>query len=61
MNIYSFLSAAATVLSFLSFLGIVAWAYSSHRRVAFAEAANAPFALPDECDVAMGDGAERQS
>ena len=46
MNIYSILSVAATVLSFLSFLGIVAWAYSSRRRAAFAEAANAPFALP---------------
>jgi cytochrome c oxidase cbb3-type subunit 4 len=61
MNIYSFLSVAATVLSFLSFLGIVAWAYSSHRRAAFEEAANAPFALPDEIDVAMGNEAERQS
>ncbi len=61
MNIYSFLSSAATVLAFLSFLGIVAWAYSSHRRAAFAEAANAPFALPDETDVPMGNGAEPQS
>jgi cytochrome c oxidase cbb3-type subunit 4 len=61
MNIYTILSVAATVLAFLSFLGIVAWAYSSHRRVAFEEAANAPFALPDEGDAAIGIGAERQS
>lgn len=33
-----------TVLSFLSFLGIVFWAYSSSRGAAFEEAANLPFA-----------------
>ena len=61
MNIYSILSIAATVLSFLSFLGIVAWAYSGHRRAAFEEAANAPFALPEEGDASIGFKAERQS
>jgi cytochrome c oxidase cbb3-type subunit 4 len=60
MNIYSILATATTVLSFLSFLGIVAWAYSRRRRDAFEEAANAPFALPDE-DVTMGTAAERRS
>ncbi len=29
MNIYSILGSAITVLSFVTFLGIVAWAYSS--------------------------------
>jgi cytochrome c oxidase cbb3-type subunit 4 len=37
-----------TVVSFVTFLGIVAWAWSKRRREAFALAANAPFALPDE-------------
>jgi len=35
---------AITVLSLLVFLGIVAWAWSSRRRAAFAEAAQLPFA-----------------
>ena len=48
MNIYSILGIATTVLSFLAFLGIVAWAYSKRRGPAFEEAANAPFALPDD-------------
>jgi len=48
MNIYSMISVATTVLTFLAFLGIVAWACSKHRRQAFDEAANAPFALPDD-------------
>ena len=61
MNIYSIVSIATTVLSFLAFLGIVAWAYSGQRRSAFAEAANAPFALPDDDGVPHGNGAERQS
>ncbi len=33
-----------TLLSFLSFLGIVFWAYSKRRKAAFEEAANLPFA-----------------
>ena len=48
MNVYSILGIATTVLAFVAFLGIVAWAYGSGRRQAFDEAANAPFALPDE-------------
>ncbi len=59
MNIYSMISIATTVLTFLAFLGIVAWAYSSRRRLAFEEAANAPFALPDD-DAPIGTGAERE-
>ena len=60
-DIYSILATATTVLSFLVFLGIVAWAWSSRRRSAFEEAANAPFALPDETGVSMGNGTERRS
>jgi len=31
------------VLAFLTFLGIVAWAYSRHRRAGFERAASIPF------------------
>jgi len=48
MEIYSTLSSLFTVVSFLVFLGIIAWAYGRNRKEAFAEAANEPFALPDE-------------
>jgi len=50
MNAAGILGIASTVLAFVVFLGIVAWAYGSGRRQAFDEAANAPFALPDEAD-----------
>ncbi len=33
-----------TVVLFVIFIGIVLWAWSSHRRQAFDEAANLPFA-----------------
>ena len=63
MNIYSMVSIAATVLTFAAFLGIVAWAYSKRRAAAFEEAANAPFALPDDAggNEVTGHRAERQS
>ncbi len=61
MYIYSLIGTVTTVLSFFAFLGIVAWAYSSRRRVAFEEAANAPFALPNDEDATIGIGAERRS
>lgn len=48
MLTYSFLSSVMTVVSFATFIGIVVWAYSKKRRRAFDEAANAPFALPDD-------------
>jgi cytochrome c oxidase cbb3-type subunit 4 len=48
MSIYSVLSSIMTVVSFVLFIGIVAWAYSKRRKAAFEAAANAPFALPDE-------------
>jgi cytochrome c oxidase cbb3-type subunit 4 len=52
MTFYSIASTATTVLLFLAFLGIVAWAYSRRRAAAFEEAANAPFALPDDLGAA---------
>ena len=63
MNVYSMIGIVTTVLSFVVFLGIIAWAYSRRRQAAFAEAANAPFALPDDGDGASGIGnrAERRS
>ena len=64
MIAYPILGTATTVLSFVVFLGIVAWAYGRGRRQAFDEAANAPFALPDETDGISGDNtkcAERRS
>jgi cytochrome c oxidase cbb3-type subunit 4 len=48
MEIYSTLASVFTVISFVLFIGIVLWAYSSHRKKAFEAAANAPFALPDD-------------
>jgi len=60
MEIYSTLSSAFTVMSFLLFVGIAHWAWSGRRREAFRAAANAPFALPDEHEEVLGnDGARR--
>jgi cytochrome c oxidase cbb3-type subunit 4 len=59
MSVYTFLGTATTVLAFVAFLGIVAWAWGSGRRQAFDEAANAPFALPDETDGISGDDSKR--
>jgi len=46
----TFMSSVMTVVSFATFIGIVFWAYSRKRKAAFDEAANAPFALPDDAD-----------
>ena len=46
-----YLNAFSTVLSFAVFLGIVWWAFSKHRKQANEEAANLPFALPDEAQT----------
>ena len=48
MSLFSVLSSAMTVLSFVVFVAIVAWAYSRHRREPYHDAAHAPFALPDD-------------
>jgi cytochrome c oxidase cbb3-type subunit 4 len=37
-----------TAFSFLIFIGIVFWAYSSRQKSRFEEAANLPFVEPDE-------------
>jgi cytochrome c oxidase cbb3-type subunit 4 len=44
------LRAAVTLVSLLLFLGLVAWAWSRHRRPAFDEAARLPF-LDDDRDA----------
>jgi cytochrome c oxidase cbb3-type subunit 4 len=51
MTIYNLLTdarSALTVVSLVTFLGIIFWSYSPHRSKAFEEAANLPFA--DEID-----------
>jgi cytochrome c oxidase cbb3-type subunit 4 len=58
MEIYPTLASAFTVISFLLFIGIVAWAYSSRRSKAFEAAAHEPFALPDETGGGSPAGAE---
>ncbi|HLR30606.1 MAG TPA: CcoQ/FixQ family Cbb3-type cytochrome c oxidase assembly chaperone [Paenalcaligenes sp.] len=49
---WSFLYALATILSMITFFGIVAWAWSRGRAKANKEAASLPFDLPDEEDQA---------
>ena len=43
-NLFHHASSIMTVVSLVTFLGIVAWAYSKRRTEDFAEAANLPFA-----------------
>lgn len=50
MDTSTLLSTIMTVVSFVTFIGIVLWAYSKRRKRDFDEAANAPFALPDDSD-----------
>ncbi len=40
-----------TVLMFITFIGIVIWAWSSKRKQAFDEAANLPFADDEQADA----------
>jgi cbb3-type cytochrome oxidase subunit 3 len=65
MDWFTFLGSTSTVVAFVTFAGIVAWAYSKRREQAFEQAANAPFALPDdvyeEDTLAKGKSAERRS
>jgi cytochrome c oxidase cbb3-type subunit IV len=65
MDWFTFLGSATTVVAMATFVGIVAWAYSKRRHQAFEQAANAPFALPDdvydEDALAKGKSAERRS
>jgi len=48
MEIYSTLASVLTLVSFVMFIGIVVWAYSSRRKADFDAAAREPFALPDD-------------
>ena len=50
------LRSVVTLVSFLVFLGIVAWAWSARRRSAFEAAAQLPFA-EEACDLGHGRGA----
>lgn len=59
MELSTLLSSLLTVVSFVTFIGIVAWAYSRKRKRAFDDAANAPFALPDD-DVMVVRNAARK-
>ena len=45
-----------TVVSLLTFIGIVCWAYSSRRKAAFEEAANLPFADEENLSVEKNHG-----
>ena len=56
INWIGILGSITTVVAFVAFLAIVAWAYSGRRKAAFEEAANAPFALPDDETGARGRG-----
>ena len=57
MDTSSLLHSIMTLVTLITFVGIVVWAYSRKRKAAFDEAANAPFALPDDADgpVAIGE------
>ncbi len=59
MELYSTLSSVFTVMSFVLFIGIVQWAWSSRRRDEFDKAAHSPFVLPDEADATSDAGAPR--
>lgn len=60
MELSTLLSSIVTVVSFVTFIGIVVWAYSRKRKRAFDEAANAPFALPDDDDAPQDRNAARK-
>ena len=51
MDIYRVLSSLFTVVSLVTFVGIVLWAWSGRRGEEFSVAAKAPFALPDEAEL----------
>jgi cytochrome c oxidase cbb3-type subunit 4 len=46
----TFLHSITTLVTFITFIGIVFWAWSGKRRPEFEAAANAPFALPDDAE-----------
>jgi cytochrome c oxidase cbb3-type subunit 4 len=50
MDTSTFLHSIMTLITFITFIGIVFWAYSRKRKPEFDEAANMPFALPDDAE-----------
>jgi cytochrome c oxidase cbb3-type subunit IV len=50
-NLFGIMSSVITIVAFVTFTGIVMWAYSKRRREAFEQAANAPFALPEDAAI----------
>jgi cytochrome c oxidase cbb3-type subunit 4 len=61
MNVFSVIASATTVLSFVAFIGILAWACSRRNAARFAAAAQAPFALPDETVAEAARAADRRT
>ena len=51
MDIINDLRSIMTVVSLLTFLGIIWWAFSGKNRGRFEEAANLPFAEDDDLDA----------
>ncbi len=54
------LRSVMTVLSFLTFVGIVAWAWSARRKAAFDDAARLVFDEEDEAVLKRGHPAQRR-
>jgi cytochrome c oxidase cbb3-type subunit IV len=50
MDTSTLLHSIMTVIAFVTFVGIVFWAWSRNRKSEFDAAANAPFALPDDAE-----------
>jgi cytochrome c oxidase cbb3-type subunit 4 len=50
MDTATLLHSIMTVITFVTFVGIVIWAWSRKRTSEFDAAANAPFALPDDAE-----------
>jgi len=61
MNAFSIIASTTTVLSFIAFAAILAWAYSRRNADRFAAAAAAPFALPDEAAELAASAGERSA
>jgi len=61
MQTFSVIGSVLTVVSFLLFIGIVAWAWGKQRKRAFDAAALAPFALPDDLAPRASGGTARPS
>jgi cytochrome c oxidase cbb3-type subunit IV len=51
MDLDAIVGSISTVVAFLTFGGIVVWAWAGRRNAAFADAAAAPFVIADEDGV----------